>query len=375
LVGYSGTIQWQSSTNNSTFADIVGETNSTYTVNNLSNTVFYKAIVTNGSCASATTATATVFVLSASTAFAISGTATPNTMSNNVATVVDSALIVLANGTIDGFTVTITDDYTEGDILSFTGNLPSGIYASAFNSGSRNLSFYGSTSASAWQALLRTVTINSTSSCFPTNRKVSFLPGTKFFNYFSGHYYEYVGYAMTWANAKNAAASMSYYGRQGYLVCVSSEEENNYIRTLIGSNTWIGATDNYAQINAAVGYTKYANQSASEGQWHWVTGPEKGTKMRTGNASTAEKPGVAVSSIYQNWNSSSTYASNEPNDVWGNGYPGEEDYGHLYVSNGKWNDFPATKKIASIVEYGGMQGDDTTSRISLPVILLLAAHP
>ena len=38
--------------------------------------------------------------------------------------------------------VTITDDYTEGDILSFTGNLPSGIHASAFNSGSRNLSFY-----------------------------------------------------------------------------------------------------------------------------------------------------------------------------------------------------------------------------------------
>ncbi len=375
LVGYTGSIQWQSSTNNSTFADIVGETNSTYTVTNLSNTVFYKAIVTNGSCASVTTATATVFVLSASTAFAISGTATPNTMPNNVATVVDPAIIVLSNGTINGFTVSITSDYTDGDILSYTGDLPNGIYASAFNTSTRNLSFFGSTSASAWQALLRTVTLNSTSSCFPTNRKISFLPGTKFFNYFSGHYYEFVANQMTWANAKTNAGSMSYFGRQGYLVNITSEAENNYINTLIGSNSWIGATDNFAQINAAVGYTKYANQSASEGQWHWVTGPEKGTKIRTGNASTAEKPGVAVSGIYQNWNSSSTYASNEPNDVWGNGYPGEEDYGHMYASTGKWNDFPATKKISSIVEYGGMQGDDTASTISFTRNIVITGSP
>jgi hypothetical protein len=56
LNGYVGTnIQWQSSLNNTAFSNITGANNSTYIATNLSTKTYYRAIVSDGSCASATT--------------------------------------------------------------------------------------------------------------------------------------------------------------------------------------------------------------------------------------------------------------------------------------------------------------------------------
>jgi uncharacterized protein (TIGR02145 family) len=373
LSGYAGSIQWQSSNNNSSYTNILNATSATYTAVNLTSTTFYKVVVTNGSCASVTSAGASISVLSDSTAFGVTGTIDPNTINNNVATIVDDALLVTSNGMITGFTVTITSDYTDGDILAYTGALPSGIIVAPFNTTSRSLTFSGTASASIWQTLLRTVTLKSTSTCFPTNRKVSFLPSAKFFNYFNGHYYEYVSTGLTWTAAKAEAEAKNYYGLQGYLVTISSEAENSYINTLIAANSWIGASDNYSQINAAVGYSKYGSASASEGKWHWVTGPEKGIQIRTGNANTASQSGSPVAGVYQNWNATTNFSNNEPNDVWGSS-PGEEDYGHMYTGSGKWNDFP-NRSQTSIVEYGGMAGDNVTSNISFTRDIIILGSP
>jgi hypothetical protein len=373
LNGYSGSIQWQSSNNNSTYTNIPSATSATYTAVNLTSTTFYKVVVTSGGCAPVTSSGASISVLSDSTAFGVTGNINPNTINNNTATVVDDSLLVTSNGMITGFTVTITSDYTDGDILGYTGALPSGITVAPFNTTSRSLTFTGTTSASIWQTLLRTVTLKSTSNCFPTNRKVSFLPSAKFFNYFNGHYYEYVSSGMTWTAAKAAAESKNYYGLQGYLVTISSEAENSYINTLIAANSWIGASDNYTQINAAVGYNKYGSASAGEGKWHWVTGPEKGIQIRTGNASTASQSGSPIAGVYQNWNATNNFSNNEPNDVWGSS-PGEEDYGHMYTGSGKWNDFP-NRSQTSIVEYGGMAGDNVTSNISFTRDIIILGSP
>jgi hypothetical protein len=162
LSGYTGTIQWQSSADNITYSNIGSATSATYTATNLTATTFYKVVVTNGVCAAATSSPATITVASASTAFGISGSTSANTMSNNVATVVDPNVVVTANGTISGFTVTITGDYTDGDVLGYTGSLPSGVLASSFNTTSRSLNFTGTASAADWQTLLRTVTLTST---------------------------------------------------------------------------------------------------------------------------------------------------------------------------------------------------------------------
>ena len=62
LSSYTGNIQWQSSTDNSSFSDLSGQTSATYTATNLTTTTYYRAVVTSGSCPSATSSSAAVTV-------------------------------------------------------------------------------------------------------------------------------------------------------------------------------------------------------------------------------------------------------------------------------------------------------------------------
>jgi gliding motility-associated-like protein len=75
LSGNIGTIQWQSSTDNITFTDIVNATATTFTATNLTVTTYYKAVVTSGVCTPATT-TATITISPISVAGTIAGAAT-----------------------------------------------------------------------------------------------------------------------------------------------------------------------------------------------------------------------------------------------------------------------------------------------------------
>ena len=68
LTGSEGTVQWQSSLDNSTFADIAEATGTTLTgiqMGALTTKRYYRAVVTNGSCASATSGVVTVTVIPA----------------------------------------------------------------------------------------------------------------------------------------------------------------------------------------------------------------------------------------------------------------------------------------------------------------------
>jgi hypothetical protein len=73
LSGHTGTIQWQSSPDNITFNNISGHTATTYTANNLTQTTYYRAVVTSSPCMSATTGSVSVIVNPASVAGNISG--------------------------------------------------------------------------------------------------------------------------------------------------------------------------------------------------------------------------------------------------------------------------------------------------------------
>lgn len=290
----------------------------------------------------------------------VTGSTSTNTISNNTVSYVDNSIVVTANGTINGFIVTITDSYTSGDVLSYTGSLPSGVSATAFNTSTRSLVFTGSTTAANWQDLLRRVTLQTTSAtCFPESRKVAFIAGDCYYNPLNGHYYRYRSTTESWTTAKAYAETQSYFGRIGYLATISEQSENSFISILIGQNSWIGCSDNYAVVNAAAGYTKYAAQSNAEGKFHWVTGPEKGTQIRLGNA-VAPNVGGAVAGVYQNWGGS------EPNDYPTNNTTtlSQEDYGHMYSGTGGiWNDFPNTQSIGSVIEFGGMPLDNTNSQV------------
>ncbi len=71
LTGYTGTIQWQSSTNGTDYSNITDATASTLNTGNLTATTYYRAVVTSGSCSSANSSVATVTVNPAFTAGAI----------------------------------------------------------------------------------------------------------------------------------------------------------------------------------------------------------------------------------------------------------------------------------------------------------------
>ena len=62
--GGVGNIQWQSSTNNVAFTNITGATNSTYNTTVISLDTYYRAVFTNGTCASANSTSILVDVLS-----------------------------------------------------------------------------------------------------------------------------------------------------------------------------------------------------------------------------------------------------------------------------------------------------------------------
>ena len=62
LTGYTGTIQWQSSTtgNSGSWTNINGATSASYTAPSITQITYFRAIVTNSTCSSATSATSTV---------------------------------------------------------------------------------------------------------------------------------------------------------------------------------------------------------------------------------------------------------------------------------------------------------------------------
>lgn len=139
------------------------------------------------------------------------------------------------------------------------------------------------------------------------------------------HFYEYVSAPLiTWTQARDNSSLRTLYGMQGYLATVTSSAESAFISTRLEGQGWMGASD-----------------TAVEGDWRWVTGPENGTAFWSGTST-----GSAVGGAFTNWN------SGEPNNV------GDEDYGQ-FLLNGKWNDLPVSNGAIQgyVVEYGGMQGD------------------
>ena len=260
----------------------------------------------------------------------------------NTWTKVDPNLTISANGTITGFRVQISQTYTSGDQLRSTATLPTGVSAS-FNTTTGILVFSGTASASDWQTVLRGVEFKSTTStCYPLQRRVTFVAGLVFYNPLTEHFYEYVSSSGSWTTAKTNSELRSYFGRAGYLAKMSSEAENNFIWKLMSSDGWFGASDEMSQVNTAKGSTVYTSQAAVEQKWHWVSGPEKGTQFSNGS--------TAVTGQYAKW------AGGEPNNA------GGEHYAQFYSANsGQWNDLPNTNLPGYICEYGDMPNDQTSS--------------
>ena len=198
----------------------------------------------------------------------------------------------------------------------------------------------GTADASDYQALFRSFTIN----CGTTlqnditfNFLVSENTTTPMYNTGTGHYYEYISNpSIAWTAASAAASARTYNGMEGYLVTITSADENAFVVNKMAESGWIGASD------AAVNNT-----------WIWAAGPEKGTQFWQGL--DAGHGGSPVGGSYTNW------LAGEPNDDGGLG-----DYAHIFVNSpgweyatSTWNDMPNINTFVQgyTVEYGGMPGD------------------
>ncbi len=182
-------------------------------------------------------------------------------------------------------------------------------------------------------------------------------------------FYEYVAATsprLSWDQARAAAETKTFAGVSGYLVTITSAEENAFVASRIpgASNVWIGASD-----------------AAVEGDWRWVTGPEGangGTRfwysasgvVAGQNITTSYSPpsqtractatgSSPVGSLDASLVTYACWASNEPNNA--DGSRGGED---AVVTNwnsvaGMWNDLAATNSgqiSGYVVEYSEWGG-------------------
>lgn len=171
----------------------------------------------------------------------------------------------------------------------------------------------------------------------------------------TGHYYEFVSGSLTWAQAKEAAERRTFNGLTGYLATITSAEENAFIVDKTGeAAAWVGGSDDFQEINLVTD-EGFDDQGDSEGLWHWVTGPEAGTKFWDNNVQDPRISDGDEGFYYQNWNNSLNNASwgSEPNNS-----SSAEHYLQLTVGlDGNWNDLRDTQTLPYVVEYGGLEGE------------------
>jgi alpha-tubulin suppressor-like RCC1 family protein/formylglycine-generating enzyme required for sulfatase activity len=225
----------------------------------------------------------------------------------------DDSLTVSGDETFSGATIQIETGFAFGDTLNLTPSI--GGITGTYDGTKGILTLSGSGSASAYQSALRAVTFSTTStSTAARGFKVTLGSAISF----GGHYYEFVPGSHSWAGARTLALSKTFNGLSGYLANLTSADENSFVKTKIGTDVWIGGSD-----------------EGTEGVWKWMDGPEAGITFWNGLST-----GSAPSGRYANWN------SGEPNDA------GNEDYAQFFVSTGKWNDLPSGSRLGFLVEYG-----------------------
>ena len=147
------------------------------------------------------------------------------------------------------------------------------------------------------QAIRQVQYINNSVSPTIGNRTLTFslddadyLPATQ-------HFYRFIsnpGLPWTAAKAEAESVAMKYHGLQGYLATITSQAENDFIKTKTKGVGWIGASDQVV-----------------EGEWRWVTGPEgsldsgKGLLFWRGSGYQAKSDPAnygPVNGAYHNWN-------------------------------------------------------------------------
>lgn len=258
--------------------------------------------------------------------------------------VIDPAITVYdSTYTLEAATVVIKN-FQNGDQLDFDDtNKITGLYNE--KNGILTLSTNASAQSSVqeYTEALSNVRFSTTSNV-TTDRTIQFTLGDALPYEANGHFYKYVNKktSITWDAAKAEAEGSEHFGRKGYLVTITSDQENTFVKEKTLGIGWLGAKD--IERNAGV--------PKNTGDWRWVTGPEGLENGGQGTQFYQGYTGSGQNILYTNWD------AGEPND-----YGGTEFVAHIFgpgTQAGKWNDYSPTNNTVTgyIVEYGGMPGDN-----------------
>jgi hypothetical protein len=136
----------------------------------------------------------------------------------------------------------------------------------------------------------------------------------------NGHFYRPISTGAFYNNAKSAAAATTFKGQQGYLVTITSADEDAFIfNNVPQSQIWFALSD-----------------VSQEGFWRIDAGPENGTLIKTQNGQFAGN----IAGQYNNW------APGEPNNS------GGEHYAVTKWNGSQWNDLPNGFSCPYVIEYG-----------------------
>ncbi|MEY4332073.1 MAG: hypothetical protein RLZZ196_811 [Bacteroidota bacterium] len=152
-------------------------------------------------------------------------------------------------------------------------------------------------------------------------------PTGYYYNGVNGHFYKPVTATNTYTGARAASLLTTFKGQTGYLVTITSADEDAFIIANVPqSNIWFACTD-----------------EVTEGRWIIDAGPEKGTLIKTSNGQLNGN----IQGQYNNW------AGGEPNNS------GNEDYPVTKWGGGtQWNDLPNSFYCAYVIEYGTWTNPD-----------------
>ncbi len=222
----------------------------------------------------------------------------------------------LDDTTIDFFYIQISSGYQVGfDRLELSGTHPT--ISQSWNMNEGKLTLTSSTTPgmllTELENAVKDVIFVTTATSVITEKLFSLSADDANYLLKTDHFYQFISAPnITWKDAKIAAENTTYYGRQGYLATLRSQEEANFAGKQASGSGWIGGSD-----------------EETEGVWKWVTGPDAGTVFWNGAVNGSTSNGKVTA-----WN------YDEPNDFKGNNSTGE-DYAHITDASigivGAWN--------------------------------------
>ena len=129
----------------------------------------------------------------------------------------------------------------------------------------------------------------------------------------TGNYYQLVNTSLTWEEANQAATSMIFMGASGHLATITSQEENDFVQSLLvpgSSGSWIGLFQESGAAEPAGGFG-------------WVTDEDL---------------------VFDN------FGVFEPNNNSGDPLNPNEEFVHILPS-GTWNDLNSSFTLSFVVEF------------------------